>query len=221
MRIYSIKLTGTTPLLHHWDNLDWADEMDAWKNDSGNKKGSKPGDDRSPAWRWLGSLYHDGRVVGIPTENLMTAIREGGTLVPVPGGKSGKSFKSQTQSGMIARGSHFPVTVGGIEIPVRPVMDLRHEKDFLVHKERALSLGFQLFLKRARVGQTKHVRVRPRFEQWETAGLLEVNDEQITTAVLQDILTQTGNYKGLGDWRPGGRTPGPYGMFTAEVTQQS
>jgi hypothetical protein len=151
----------------------------------------------------------------------MTAIREGGTLVPVPGGKSGKSFKSQTQSGMIARGSHFPVTVGGIEIPVRPVMDLRHEKDFLVHKERALSLGFQLFLKRARVGQTKHVRVRPRFEQWETAGLLEVNDEQITTAVLQDILTQTGNYKGLGDWRPGGRTPGPYGMFTAEVTQQS
>lgn len=44
-----------------------------------------------------------------------------------------------------------------------------------------------------------------------------VSDEQITTAALQDIVTYAGQYKGLGDWRPGGKTPGPFGMFTATL----
>jgi hypothetical protein len=35
--------------------------------------------------------------------------------------------------------------------------------------------------------------------------------------VLSDIFNYAGRYKGLGDWRPGSKTPGTWGMFTAEV----
>jgi hypothetical protein len=59
MQSYQIKLTGTQPLIMHCDNVEWADEMGKWKDDKDNRKLSKPGDDRTPAWRWLGCLYHD------------------------------------------------------------------------------------------------------------------------------------------------------------------
>lgn len=91
MRTYRVTITGTFPLLMHADNIEWADEMEAWKNDPASKKKSKAGDDRSPAHRWIGSVYHDGKVVGIPNDNLMRALMEGGAMVPVPGGKNGKT----------------------------------------------------------------------------------------------------------------------------------
>lgn len=222
MRTYHVKLKGKTPQIHHADNVSWSDEMDAWKNDPENKKGSKAGDDRSPAWRWLGHLYHDGSVIAVPSDNLMTALREGGTMVPVPGGKSGKTFKSQTQSGMLVDGTHWPLLVGkeAQSVSIGPVLALRTEKSFDAHKKKVESLKFSLLVKRARIGQKKHVRVRPIFETWATEGLIRVWDEQITSDALKQIVTYAGLYKGIGDWRPGGKTPGPYGMFTAEVREQ-
>lgn len=217
MRSYRTTLTGKFGLLMHADNLEWADVMDAWRANPKNKKGSKAGDDRSPAFRWLGSLYHDGRVVGIPQDNLMCCAREGGALVPVPGGKSGKTFKAQSQSGLLIEGTHWPLLVDEKEIPIAPLLALQAEPDFTAHQRVVEEHGFALFLKRARIGQSKHVRVRPIFEQWSVSGVVHVWDDQITKDVLGDILTQAGLYKGLGDWRPGGKTPGPYGMFTARV----
>ena len=106
-RRFTVTLTGKTPLLMHYDNIAWADTMEAWKSDPGNKKDSKAGDDRSPAWRWLGSLYHDGKAIAIPSDNLMRAMMEGAAMVPVPGGKSGKTFKAQSQSGACLRVVEF------------------------------------------------------------------------------------------------------------------
>lgn len=217
MRSYTVTLTGKMPLLHHQDNIEWADVMDAWKNDPNNKKKSKAGDDRSPAFRWIGSLYHDGKVISMPSDNLMRSFMEGGAMVLVPGGKNGKTFKAQTQSGMLVDGTHWPLLVKGKEIPVAPILRLSEEQDFAAHRAAAEKHGFSLFLKRAKIGQSKHVRVRPMFEAWSTSGTVHVWDDQITIDVLRQIATQAGLYKGLGDWRPGGRTPGPYGMFTAEV----
>jgi hypothetical protein len=51
MRNYEVTMTGTQPLLLHADDIEWADRMSAWKDDPANKKTSKAGDDRSPAWR--------------------------------------------------------------------------------------------------------------------------------------------------------------------------
>jgi hypothetical protein len=217
MRTYDITITGKMPLIMHADNIEWADEMERWKNDPTSKKKSKAGDDRSPAFRWLGALYHDDKEIAIPSDNLMRCFMEGGAMVPVPGGKSGKTFKSQTQSGMLVEGTHWPLLVSGKPIPVAKVLALKTESDFGVHRETVEQLGFSLFLKRAKIGQNKHVRVRPRFEEWSGRGRLLVWDDQITTDALSQIMEQAGLYKGIGDWRPGGKTPGPFGTFTAKV----
>ena len=82
-------------------------------------------------------------------------------------------------------------------------------------------MGFSLFVKRARIGQSKHIRVRPRFDNWAAQGELLVTDEQITENILRDILEMAGKYKGLGDWRPSSKTPGFYGTFNAEVKRVS
>lgn len=216
-RSYEVTLTGSTPLLMHADNIEWADAMEEWKTNPANKKGSKAGDDRSPAWRWLGSLYHDGNVVVLPSDNLSRCFMEGGAMVPVPGGKNGKTFKSQSQSGMMTGEPVWPLLVNGKTISAKDLLALQKENSFAAHKDFCEKAGFMLFVKRAKIGASKHIRVRPRFDRWATRGTIVVWDEQITEGVLKDILEYAGKYKGLGDWRPGGKTPGPHGMFSAEV----
>lgn len=217
MRTYRVTLTGNTPLLMHWDNIEWSDQLDAWKADPGNKKNSKAGDDRSPAWRWIGSMYHDGEVVGMPGDNLMRCLMEGGAMVPVPGGKSGKTFKAQSQSGMMVNEPYWPLEVDGTRISMSSITPLLKVDDFAEHKRTAHDLGFRLHVKRAKIGASKHIRVRPAFDTWSISGTLSVWDDQITERVLADILRYAGQYKGLGDWRPGGKTPGSFGMFSASV----
>ena len=219
-RTYEVTLEGTTPLLMCWDNIDWADRMAAWRSSPANKKGSKAGDDRSPAWNWIGTLYNDGQQITMPTDNVSTCFMEGGALVPVPGGKHGKTFKSQSQSGMLMVDPHWPLLVNGKTIPMAPVQALLKEPHFERHKEVCLALGFELFLKRATVGSSKHIRVRPLFPVWMIKGTIIVADEQITEEVLNDIGSYSGRYKGLGAWRPGSpKKPGPHGMFKATIQE--
>lgn len=218
MRTYSVAIVGETELIMHWDNLDWADQMSAWQANPANAKKSKKGDDRTPPWRWLGCLYHDGEFVAMPQDNLMRALMEGGAMVPVPGGKSGKTFKAQTQSGLLVAEPYWRLQVSGHEIPVTtllatPAQDL----DFVAHKTLVAKHGFELLAKRAKVGAAKHVRVRPMFRNWSLNGSVHVMDDQITEQVLFDVLRLAGLYKGLGDWRPGSKTPGPWGRFTVSV----
>jgi hypothetical protein len=200
----------------HNDDIEWADRMEAWKRDPANKKHSRPGDDRTPPFRWLGSLYHDGEHICLPQENLMASLMGGGGLV-LTGAKGGKTFKAQTQSGCLAEDRYLAFRVKGRAVPVKPFFDDMQKKSFDEYQELAAQHGFSLFVKRARVGQSKHVRVRPMFVDWSVSGALIVNDDTITRDVLQQILTQAGLYKGLCEWRPGGKTPGPFGTFTAEV----
>jgi len=220
MRNFSVTLTGKTPLLMHHDNIEWADFMDTWKNDASNKKGSKAGDDRSPAWRWLGCVYHDGKTVSIPQSNIMKSLMEGGTMVPVPGGKNGKTFKSQTQSGMMSVEPFWQLLVGGEPIEWKKIEAMKDETEFAKHKLRARDLGFELLVKRAAVGTSKHIRVRPQFAAgWQAVGSIAVWDDQITDSALRDIFEYAGQYKGIGDWRPGApKKPGPYGTFEAEIS---
>jgi hypothetical protein len=220
MITYDTTLTGDTELLLHHDNIDWADFMDEWKNDPGNKKASKAGDDRTPPWRWLGCLYHDGEHVAMPQANIMRCIMEGGGMVPT-GGKNGKTFKSQTQSGMMCGESFWRLTVKGKQIPYAGLELLREETSFAANRKMAQSYGFDLLVKRAKIGMAKHIRVRPVLAPgWILEGTLQVWDEMITPQALENILSYSGQYKGLGDWRPGGKTPGPFGRFSAKIKKR-
>lgn len=215
-RRYEIQMKGETPLLMHADNLAWADVVDKWRKDPANKKGSVAGDDRSPAWRWVGCLYVENDIVVIPSDNLMTVLREGGAKCPTGRGRG--TFKALTQSGILVDQSAWPLLAGGAEVGYGAIKRLIGNPEFAEHDQACKSLGFELFVKRAKIGQAKHVRVRPRFDDWACQGTVTVLDESITTEALQNILTFAGAYAGIGDWRPSSKqSPGRFGRFSATV----
>jgi len=217
-RNYKVTLTGESPLLMHKDNIAHGEAVRRWTKDPRNKKVSVAGDDRSPAWTWIGSCYHDGKRLVIDADNLMTMLRDGGKKCPAPTGKG--SMKAATQAGILINEIGWPLLVDGTEVPVAPIMALMGEEDFAKHEQVAAGLGFALFVKRAKVGTSKHVRVRPRFEKWSATGTLTVLDSQITTEMLGQILTHAGFYCGLCDWRPGSpMAPGQFGRFAATVEE--
>ena len=217
MERYEVNLTGAAPLLLHADDLAWRAELDKWLAVPEHKKASKAGDDRTPAWKWIGYCYHDGHVLGMPSDNLMTAMREGGAQVPT--GKRGGTYKKQSQSGIVVDQLIWPLAGAiGEVVQYEPIKALLTEKDYEKHEEAVKPLGFWLFAKGAKVGQSKHVRVRPRFDTWSCSGTVTVVDETITAEILQTILDMAGMYCGLGDWRPSSPSkPGPFGRFRADV----
>lgn len=220
MRTYEVTLTGKSPLLMHWDNIEWAGVMKRWREDPDNKSKSVAGDDRSPAFTWIGSVYRatDAGPVAMLADNIQRCLMEGGAQVQLPGGKNGKTFKQQSQSGMMPGEEAWPIRIDGNELSFPTIWGLRKEEDFEKHQELAVSLGFSLYVKRARIGARKHVRVRPRFDRWSCGGTIQVWDAKITARALNDILRMAGDYKGLGDWRPSSpKSPGPFGRFSAEV----
>jgi len=217
-RTYKVTLAGQTPLLMHHDNIAWCEVMKRWENHPANKKDSIAGDDRSPAWRWIGSLYVESNRIVIPADNLMTVLREGGKKCPT--GKGQQTFKSQTQSGIVVDQVAWPLLVAGKEVSYDPFRALIENPEFAEHEKAAEDHGFVLFVKRARIGQSKHVRVRPRFDNWACFGTMTILDSQISTEVLQNILDFAGTYSGMCDWRPSSpRSPGSFGKFTATLEE--
>lgn len=218
MKTYKAVLKGESPLLMHKDNIVWSELVKKWQKDPQNKALSQPGDDRSPAWTWIGSLYHDGKNLCMDSDNLMTMLREGGAKVPT--GRKQQTYKAATQSGLLVNSVDSVFLVEGKQVPFAPINALSGELDFDKHLELAQELGFELLVKRAKVGMSKHIRVRPLFKNWSVETRISVIDEQksgITKEVLKRILEEGGALCGLGDWRPSGRTPGQFGRFSAEV----
>jgi hypothetical protein len=215
MEQYKIRLEGTTPLLMHNDNINFMEKIQAWQRAPENKALSVAGDDRSPAWVWIGYLYHDGVNLGVASDNIMTMLREGGAKVLT--GKGKETYKKQTQSGIMLDRQQFDLTVNGAElISIKPISGMIGNNDFIEHIKEAESLGFELMIKRAKVGRAKHVRVRPMFRNWALTGSLTVLDSELTgltQEVLQTILNQAGALCGLCDWRPSSQGSGTFGMF--------
>lgn len=221
METFEVNCTGITPLIMHADDVEWADYMEAWKNDPENGKYSKAGDDRTPAWRWIGYCWHDGQYVGIPADALGSCLMKAGTRVLIPGKKHGKTFKELSQSGMAIVNPLSPIVLmGGRKLSVKDVESFRETQAFADHKKEAARLGFNLLVKRATVGSSKHVRVRPQFADWKFSFRLSVWEDLLTEKAITDICSIAGNAIGLGDWRPTApKKPGPYGRFEAVVSR--
>lgn len=213
VKTYDVAIRGLTPLLLHADNIEWADQMKAWSQDNKNSKKSVAGDDRTPAHRWIGCLHNDGDVVAVPQEMLASAFMKAGSRVQIPGGKGGKTFKQDTMALMSMTSVYVPLVVGGKTIPWAGVEKLIKEENFSEHQAATAKMGFSLFIKRAKVGTSKHVRVRPMFKEWGLALSISVWDE-VLEKKLEEIIGIAGRQIGIGDWRPSApQSPGPYGRF--------
>ena len=213
MSRYQFTLTGTSPLLMHADNITFADELQEWRKDPKNKSLSKPGDDRSPAWTWLGGLYCDDKCVAMPADNLAVAIRQAGAKMIL---KGNKTYKEEAVAGLFIEEEFLPLETPNGTISAAKVMALRDVPEFPTHLKAAERLGFSLFVKRAAVGTSKHVRVRPRFDHWTLRGTISVDSEALKPDILTQLFHLAGRV-GVGSWRPGGKTPGRFGMFGAEL----
>jgi len=220
--MYQVTFTGLTPLLMHADNIEWADQMDAWKDLNARKKSrgetadaSKAGDDRTPAWRWIGCLWNDETRVVIPQDALRRCLIDSAQKMKTAKGSLKKTIAGQITLATMAA----PLLVRGKEIPLAPILALSGEPQFSAHKAAVKAMGFDLMVKRAAVQRSKHVRVRPIFAGWSVAFDFDVFDTStVSLTVVEDLVSIAGQSVGLGDWRPGApMSPGPYGRFDAKV----
>ncbi len=208
----AFELTGLTPLLMHADDIMQQDVLNQWRKATENKNVSTPGDDRSPAWTWQSYVYTDGEFIAMQQENIMCCLRSAGAQVIL---KKQKTFKELTQSGIVIDGEHCELLANGKKVPMSALDDMK-SLPFMEQYAAVEKLGFRLWAKRARIGTAKHVRVRPRFENWSVRGSLLVGAKEITFETLKQLFTLAGRI-GIGDWRPGCKTPGPYGMFSPKI----
>ena len=212
---YQLTIEGISPLLMHWDNIEWADQLKLKRDDikKNDKKNFAAGDDRCPPETWKGYTYNDGTHVAMPQDSLRACLMKAGARV-ILSGKT--SYKSLTQSGILFDDEFLAFQHSGKPLAWSDIQAI--EGNFVAQTEGAKKLGFRLFIKRAKVNQAKHVRVRPRFDTWGISGTFLVVDKQLTTETLQQIWDIAGPYIGLCDWRPGSpQSPGPYGRFKATI----
>jgi hypothetical protein len=213
---YKFELTGTRSLLMHADDIERSEKVRAWQRDPSNKNQSVPGDDRTPAWTWTAYTCHDETHLTIPQEYLMAAVRRAGSQIILA---RSRTFKELSQSGIIPIGEHFEFRCGqnNKQVKMSAIAKIR-DMTFAQQSQAVLDLGFSLFVKRAKIGRAKHIRVRPRFDSWSVSGEIEVTAQEISETILGDLFAIAGRI-GIGDWRPGGTTPGPFGMFRSKLTK--
>ena len=86
------------------------------------------------------------------------------------------------------RSSYYALVVGGIsveplEIPMNPQK-------------------FEPFVTGVVIGHARVMKARPMFKDWRLGFRIISTDERLTEAAIKEILTEAGQTKGIGDWRP-------------------
>lgn len=212
MRTIRFTLLGLMPLLMHEDSIEKADSLIEWRKDPANKNKSKAGDDRSPAWTWQTYVYSDGEKVVMPYENVMVCLRQAASQIKLRGNKT---YKELSQSGLVPAKEYCDFFVRDRQVEVGKLNAIK-DLEFTEQANAVRDLGFRLWAKRAKIGNSKHIRVRPRFDNWTVKGSLLVVSDDLSDVIIKQIFDLAGRV-GLCDWRPGCKTPGPFGMFEALV----
>lgn len=211
--MHDFTIVGETPLLIHADDVEMSDRIKQWQQDPENRNQSVPGDDRSPPWTWQTRLYHNGECLTVPVDNLSSALLEAGKTMIL---KRSTTYKELSQVGLFFHVDEMPIFTNGNTVPLAAVLGMR-DLSFAEQSQQARSLGFSLFVKRAKVGNSKHVRVRARFDEWQLNGRVEIISKDMTVDAMKQLFNIAGFYKGLCDWRPSSpRKPGRFGRFKVE-----
>jgi hypothetical protein len=146
----------------------------------------------------------------------MSALMSGGTQVIL---KRQKTYKELSQSGILIATEHLRFEYGDGQLLTMAKVAALRDLPFAKQADECQKLGFRLFCKRAKIGNSKHIRVRPRFDQWRVSGQLQVITDDLPFDKLELIFGYAGR-AGLCDWRPSSpKRPGPYGMFTSKLKQ--
>lgn len=207
---FKVKMTGLTPLLMHFDNIEAQDAEHAQ-----GKSGGRAGDDRTPPDRWKSYLYLDENEVVMPSQNVLAALLKVGGGISI-GGK--KTLKAASQ-GVLFDTVYLPFRTGASLKPVKraDVEDIDGTFDEQRAAVQPLGFGIQVAPVRMPTG-TRHIRTRPMFSIWTVEGTFTIGDADLTLPRLKELFTVAGIKAGLGDWRPGSpKKPGPYGRFEATV----
>lgn len=211
-------LTGKMPLLMHADNVEAADVLSQERKTMA--RGDKTaGDDRSPAWSWHAYCYHDDENLVWPAENLMVSLRTAAATLIY---SKQKTFKELSQSGLLIPAENLMFRTRKGQVSWEMIDRWRIDKTPFMEQSKQFTKAdpdCSLFVKRAKVGQAKHVRVRPRFNHWMVSGQIVITSPEITFEKLSEFFKIAGDRAGLGDWRPSSKTPGPYGTFDAVLTK--
>lgn len=216
-RIYNVELKGLSPLIMHWDNIDWADQVSEKRTEikENDKANFAAGDDRCPTDTWKGYIYNDGQLIGLPTDNLQACLVKAGAKVTL---QRQETFKKAMASGILFTDLYASFANNGKPIKYDDYMGV--DGKFSEHATKVKKLGFELLVKRAAVGAAKHVRVRPMFRNWSATAQLTVVDDRITDEVLKKVWEYAGLMVGIGDWRPDSpKKPGPYGRFAVTLNK--
>jgi len=212
---YRFELQAVTPLIMHRDDIFWADYLKEERTRIKAHEKAKfiAGDDRCPVDTWKGYCYHDGERLALPHDVLHAMMIKAGTRVIL---KNQKTYKQLVASSMLFNEMYIEFFNNGKPVLWKDIEGIKGT--FSQQAKGAVALGFQLLAKRASVGQSKHVRVRPKFDHWTMRGMFLLLDEQLEE-VIHEIWNQAGMYVGGCDWRPGSpKSPGPYGKFAATIT---
>jgi len=204
---YKVTITGITPLLMHRDAFD--DEETTVVS------GGPKGDDRSPPDRWKSYLYMEGGRVVLPEANLKAALEHAGAAIPL-GGR--KTLKRPIVAGCFFESPFIPLTVNGKEVTKKDIDNIKG--DFKQQCAQAEKLGITLDVRRVKIGTSRHIRVRPRFDKWEAKELCEVVLPEITEIRLRECLRLAGRNAGLCDYRPSSpKRAGSFGRFETLLTK--
>lgn len=195
MERYLVKLIGSTPLIMH--NSTGADPMNEYvkamkpiKNKRTNKSDQDIAD--LSELQFLSSLYWSEELDGLymPSECLSAML--------FASAKSSDKKNGRKQFAHV-NFSHF---LGyKLEIPNRS------SKKALVADE-SLRYTRMVVVSRSRVSSTRSI-----FTSWSLDVEIEIDSCELNSDIVHEWLIYGGKYKGLCARRPGGPTPGKFGMF--------
>lgn len=204
METIKATLTGKAPILLHNGHLVDPRNVFTREIDSAQKAYKKTKSDAAfdalAAIEWLGCLYttepivfrREGNKVLVENDSLICIDGEMLTrcLVQSAGRREVAAFKA----GVFCDGM-FQLKVDGKGATTRRCfLDPRYQ-----------------YTRPAKIGTSKIMRTRPRFDAWSVDVEVSFLPELVTRRDVEDALQRAGSIKGIGDWRP------RFGRFTAVV----
>lgn len=189
MKTYKVKIKGITPYMQH--RMDDI-KLDEWEK---NRRQiiERPDVAHEDAVRAEFHCYRNGTgKCFIPSEHIRGALINAGGMVKSKVGNSKKSMKN-----IVA--AMFFVSPEHIDMPEYDAID----------KRSAVNKNIK-----ARV-----ISIRPKWTNWEAEFDLNIDNDSITTATIKEIISQAGNYIGIGSFRP--TNNGMFGRFTLESLKEN